>query len=85
MAHISHMNGAAGYFLPMATLLTDAVSTILDGLRTVTVNPLPVLVRMQARIEQRRRLADLDDRLLADIGLDRVDAMQEAAKPFWRV
>jgi uncharacterized protein YjiS (DUF1127 family) len=36
------------------------------------------------RSRQRRRLARLDDRLLCDIGLDRVTAMEEASKPFWR-
>lgn len=36
------------------------------------------------RRRQRRVLASLDDRLLADIGITRIDAAQEAAKPFWR-
>ena len=33
---------------------------------------------------QRRALAELDDRLLRDIGVTRYDAAQEAKKPFWR-
>lgn len=36
------------------------------------------------RSSQRRRLAQLDDHLLRDIGIDRVAAMEEAYKPFWR-
>lgn len=36
------------------------------------------------RRKQRRWLFRLDDRLLRDIGIDKVTAMQEAAKPFWR-
>jgi uncharacterized protein YjiS (DUF1127 family) len=36
------------------------------------------------RSRQRRRLARLDDRLLRDIGLDRVTVMEEISKPFWR-
>lgn len=36
------------------------------------------------RRQQRRALAQLDDRLLRDIGVDRQDALLEAAKPFWR-
>ena len=38
----------------------------------------------QARVGERRHLSDLDDRLLADIGMDRAQALDEAAKPFWR-
>jgi uncharacterized protein YjiS (DUF1127 family) len=33
---------------------------------------------------QRRALADLDDRLLRDIGVTAYDAALEAGKPFWR-
>ena len=33
---------------------------------------------------QRRALADLDDRLLSDVGISRYDAVHEASKPFWR-
>jgi len=36
------------------------------------------------RIATRRRLKDLDDRLLADIGLSRAEAEAEAGKPFWK-
>ena len=32
----------------------------------------------------RRQLAQLDDAALKDIGVSRVDALQEADKPFWR-
>jgi uncharacterized protein YjiS (DUF1127 family) len=31
----------------------------------------------------RRQLAELDERLLRDIGLDRATARFEASKPFW--
>jgi uncharacterized protein YjiS (DUF1127 family) len=36
------------------------------------------------RMRQRRALAELDDRLLQDIGITRYDAAFEAEKPFWR-
>jgi len=36
----------------------------------------------QAR--QRRALASLDDHMLRDIGITRVDAARECEKPFWR-
>lgn len=37
------------------------------------------------RAQQRRALARLDDRLLADIGISRVDALREADRPSWKV
>jgi uncharacterized protein YjiS (DUF1127 family) len=36
-----------------------------------------------ARSRQRRALAELDDRLLRDIGVTFEQARREAAKPFW--
>lgn len=36
------------------------------------------------RRRQRRALLELSDHLLKDIGISRVDAWQEARKPFWR-
>ena len=37
------------------------------------------------RMRSRRQLAMLDDRLLRDIGITRLQARSEAEKPFWRV
>jgi uncharacterized protein YjiS (DUF1127 family) len=36
------------------------------------------------RRQGRRDLRELDDRLLADVGISREDALCEAGKPFWR-
>ncbi|HEY3148852.1 MAG TPA: DUF1127 domain-containing protein [Dongiaceae bacterium] len=36
------------------------------------------------RTRQRRHLAELDDRLLRDIGLSRAEVHQESSRPFWR-
>lgn len=36
------------------------------------------------RAKQRRQLLTLDDRMLKDIGISRIDAIIEANKPFWR-
>lgn len=38
----------------------------------------------QERAEQRHQLARLDDRMLRDIGVTRVEVARELAKPFWR-
>lgn len=63
------------------------------GLRQnrTTAGALSAVIRMidlvflwQERAHSRNRLAQLDDRMLKDIGIDRVDALREAAKPFWR-
>ncbi len=39
--------------------------------------------RWAERIRQRRALAELDDRLLADCGLTREEVRREIEKPFW--
>jgi len=51
---------------------------------------IPLLNRTGSRIKtwievsrQRRELAGLSDQILKDIGLSRVDAEQEAKRPFW--
>ena len=36
------------------------------------------------RARERRILARLDDRLLADIGITRLEQARECEKPFWR-
>ena len=35
------------------------------------------------RLRQRRALERLDERLLRDVGIDRLTARREAGKPFW--
>ena len=43
-----------------------------------------LVLQWQCRIEERQRLAELDEYMLKDIGLNRVDALRESTKPFWR-
>lgn len=45
---------------------------------------LATLRTWQVRVRTRRQLLTFNDRMLADIGLSRVDADREAAKPFWK-
>ncbi|MBE9557166.1 MAG: DUF1127 domain-containing protein [Proteobacteria bacterium] len=60
------------------------VSGLPAGLGRLFLASLQTLQLWYERSRQRRRLAQMDDRLLRDIGIDRIAAMEEAAKPFWR-
>jgi uncharacterized protein YjiS (DUF1127 family) len=42
-----------------------------------------LLALWRRRAYERRRLAQLDDRMLADIGVNRLDRARECRKPFW--
>jgi uncharacterized protein YjiS (DUF1127 family) len=44
---------------------------------------LMLLANWYARYQQRQALQQLDDHLLADIGVSRSEALAEARKPFW--
>ncbi|MBO6900668.1 MAG: DUF1127 domain-containing protein [Rhizobiaceae bacterium] len=46
--------------------------------------PLKTFARWYDRYVQRRTLAELDARMLADIGVTPEEARQEIRKPFWR-
>ena len=45
---------------------------------------LETLLLWQQRSSERRRLREMDDRLLKDMGLSRADAEREGSLPFWR-
>ena len=44
-----------------------------------------VISTWRERARMRRQLLLLDDRLLRDIGITRLEARSEAEKPFWQV
>jgi uncharacterized protein YjiS (DUF1127 family) len=46
-------------------------------------NIFATVLEWQERARQRHRLAELDDRMLKDIGLTRADVTREVEKPFW--
>jgi len=52
--------------------------------RSLLVTILETLLGWQERARSRVLLSRLDDRMLRDLGLTRVDAARETEKPFWR-
>ncbi len=57
----------------------------LEIVKNAATRMFDALLVWQARANERRHLAEMDPRILADIGLNRADALKEASKPFWRV
>ena len=49
-----------------------------------TAAAMRLIARWIERLRQREALAGLDDRMLRDIGITRVEAARECEKPFWR-
>jgi uncharacterized protein YjiS (DUF1127 family) len=54
-----------------------------DASVSLATRMLATLFAWHERIRQRRQLYALDDRMLKDIGLTRVDVEREAGKHFW--
>lgn len=52
--------------------------------RGVFARVVDVVLTWAERARQRRHLARLDDRLLRDIGVSRVEVEAEISRPFWR-
>jgi len=67
--------GGSGFRGPagIAGILVRSVARLID-----------TLFLWQERAQSRYRLSQLDDRMLKDIGISRVDALHEASKPPWR-
>ncbi len=60
----------------------------LPNCEETVINPVKRLLKTLEiwvdRVNQRKQLAKLDDRMLKDIGITRIEANREIAKPFWR-
>ncbi len=54
-----------------------------QALQRFAANVFTTVLEWQERARQRRRLSELDDRMLKDIGLSRADVHREIEKPFW--
>lgn len=63
-----------------ASAACGAQSSIAERILTA---PFAILATWGARLKQRTDLAEMDDRMLKDIGVSRGAAQIEADKPFW--
>ena len=68
----------------LAAIGLDPFQTAAYGVYRGTSSLVAWGLRCRARAEQRRALAELDERMLRDVGLTRAAARAECAKPFWR-
>ena len=77
---ISPRNLTAPRPLTWTGWLRDGTHLAESGLR----HAFAILVTWQRRSVQRHHMAELDERILRDINVDRVTLEREARKPFWR-
>ncbi len=73
----------------MRTTMTANRASALSGTTDTGLASLPrrifdTFLVWQRRASERRHLLTMDEYLLKDLGVSRVDVEQEAAKPFWR-
>ena len=65
-------------------LSRSSLTRPLASLRQGLVAIVEVLFLWQRRADERLWLGQLDDHMLKDVGLNRVDVAREAGKPFWK-
>jgi uncharacterized protein YjiS (DUF1127 family) len=68
----------------LATICINSINSTADSLQERIRRLITKAGRYYALARQRHALSQLSDHQLKDIGITRVDAMQEAAKPFWQ-
>ncbi len=67
------------------TLTTQTFRRQAEGSLPISMAEVLALVgSWYQRARQRRQLAELSDRQLADIGISRAEARAEAQRPFWQ-
>ena len=75
LSSVREIARAEAPFLPLGRAFALIAGTVVVGVEAL-------VARAEIR-KSRRQLAELDDRLLRDIGLDRGTARFEASKGFW--
>jgi len=89
MEHKPEIRTQHKYVDPMDVAIRDGIQrgrylhgqAVRAAFRGLSVWIFKVLMRTRTR----RALAQLDDRMLRDIGLDKRQVARESQKPFWRV
>jgi uncharacterized protein YjiS (DUF1127 family) len=88
MEQIGRRLGPMAPLSSVATLHGDLAAPQLpvgSGLHAALEHTVDAISTWRERARMRRHLLMLDDRLLRDIGITRLQARGEAEKPFWRV
>jgi uncharacterized protein YjiS (DUF1127 family) len=80
----SHQDGAAAMSQPYSLREPVRTGSIVAAGQAMLSGLAGLIVVWLNRRQGRRDLSELDDRLLADVGISREDAVREAGKPFWR-
>ena len=68
----------------ISTNVDDSMGNTIAQISAAGRDGLGLLILWRQRVNQRRALARLDDKMLQDIGIDKANAMLEIVKPFWR-
>ena len=71
--------------IAMISAETFALSSRLARLARPFSGTIKAAATWRARARGRRHLADLDVRMLRDIGITRMDVERECHKPFWQI
>lgn len=74
--------GACSYPVDLSQFTEPARVARSDGIKPRRW--LSAMVAMHERWRQRQALMELDDRMLADIGITRDEVRGEVGKPFWK-
>jgi uncharacterized protein YjiS (DUF1127 family) len=88
---VTLLSTVGGFVMPLyGTLATRRVrepwlARAWRSLDAALQHAVDAILTWRERVRTRRQLLMLDDRLLKDIGITRLDAQGEAEKPFWRV
>lgn len=80
------MSTRSAYQMPAFQIGTGhrAAASALEHLREAVDGLFTLLARWNRRVNERRAMRRLDDHLLRDIGIGRLQLEQMAARPFWR-